>query len=80
MAVTHKRYKFVTVSLPKRPCNGRFAPDAAAKRPLLSRGGLKYPLELLENTLDLTVFQDGGDGRGYRNVCKHLGVELRSDH
>jgi hypothetical protein len=29
MAVTHNRYKFVTVSLPKRPRNGRFRSEAA---------------------------------------------------
>jgi hypothetical protein len=37
MAITYNRYKFVTVSIPKRLRDGRF------------RSGLKYPLELLRN-------------------------------
>jgi hypothetical protein len=32
MAVTHGRYKFVTVSLPKRLRNGRFNSEAAVRR------------------------------------------------
>jgi hypothetical protein len=30
MAVTYKRYDFVTASLSKRLCNGRFASETAA--------------------------------------------------
>jgi hypothetical protein len=32
MAVTHSRYKFVTVSFPKRFRNGRFTPETAVRR------------------------------------------------
>jgi hypothetical protein len=32
MAVTYSRYKFVTVSLPKRFCNGRFNSETAVRR------------------------------------------------
>jgi hypothetical protein len=33
MAVTHNRYKFVTVSLPKRMRDGRFASETAVRCP-----------------------------------------------
>jgi hypothetical protein len=32
MAVAHNRYEFVTVSLPKRPRNGRFISETAVRR------------------------------------------------
>jgi hypothetical protein len=72
MAVTHRRYKFVTVSLPKRFRNGRFASETAAEvqPPPGSRSTKKNPLELLESSLDVIVFQGGDDGRGYRNMYK----------
>jgi hypothetical protein len=38
------------------------------KPPPGSRSGLKYPLGLLKSFIYIIVFQDGGDGRGYRNV------------
>jgi hypothetical protein len=48
MAVPYyNRYKFVTVSIPKRLRNGRFASETAT----WSRSGLKYPLELLESSI-----------------------------
>jgi hypothetical protein len=56
MAVTYSRYKFVTVALPKRLCNGRFTSETAVRRfqkpevkpPPGSRSTKTNPLELLE--------------------------------
>jgi hypothetical protein len=54
MAVTYSRYKFVTVSIPKRFRNDRFTSETAVavselKPPPESRSGLKNPLGLLES-------------------------------
>ena len=43
MAVAYSRYKFVTVSLPKRFRNGRFTSETAVLK--------KNPLELLESSI-----------------------------
>jgi hypothetical protein len=46
------------------------------KPPSGSRSGFKNPLELLERSryrYYIIVFQGGGDGRGYRNMCKIAG-------
>jgi hypothetical protein len=52
MAVTYSRYKFLTVSLPKRLRNGRFTSETAVLfKPPGSKSGLKYPLELLESSI-----------------------------
>ena len=75
MAVAYNRYKFLTVSLPKRLRNGRFTSETAAlKPPPGSRSGLKHPLELLESSIGpyIIVFQCGDDGRGFRNIFKML--------
>jgi hypothetical protein len=67
MAVTHNRYKFVTVSLPKRLRNGRFTSETAPwiqKWFKISVGSMLYALRIT-----IIVFH-GGDERGYRNMCK----------
>jgi hypothetical protein len=75
MAVTYSRYKFITASLPKRSRNGRFTSETAVWRfqkwnRHLDPEVVKNPLELLESSIVYTkVFQGGGDGRGYRNIC-----------
>jgi hypothetical protein len=51
MAVTYKRYKFVTISLMKRSCNGRFASER--QPPPASRSGLK---QSTRTSLDIIVF------------------------
>jgi hypothetical protein len=59
-------YNFVTVPLPQRLQlrlrDGRFTSETATWIQKFS----KNPLGLLEkNSIDMTVFQGGGDGRGY---------------
>ena len=69
MAVICSRYKFVTVSLLKQLRS--LTAVSLLKPPSGSRSGLKYPLRLLESsTVDIIVFKDVCDGRGYRNMCK----------
>jgi hypothetical protein len=65
MAVTYGRYKFVTVSLPKRFRNGRFTSETATwiQKYLKNRWDF-------QKALDRIVFQGGDDGRGYRNMSK----------
>jgi hypothetical protein len=61
----HSRYKFLTVSLPKRFLNGRLTSETATwiqKYFQKSVGASR--------ALDTTVFQGGDDGRGYRNMYK----------
>ena len=75
MAVTHSRYKFITVSILERSHNDRFTSAVSeAKPPPGSRSGIKYPLGLLGssryNIQAGSYFQGGDDGGGYRNVCK----------
>jgi hypothetical protein len=63
MAVAYSRYKFVTVSLPKRFRNGRFTSENAT---WIQKYFKKNPLELLESSrYSIIVFQGGDDGRGY---------------
>jgi hypothetical protein len=56
MAVAYNRYKFVTVSLPKRFRNGRFTSETAT-----------WIQKWFKKSV---VFQGGDDGRGSRNMCK----------
>ena len=65
--------KFLAVSVPKPPCNGRFTSEAATGTVPGSRSGFKNPLELLESSTYIIVFQGRDDGRGYRNLCKIAG-------
>jgi hypothetical protein len=61
MAVAYSRYKFVTISLPKRFPNGRFTSETATWIQ-----NYLTPLELLESSRhyeDVIVFQGGDDGR-----------------
>ena len=84
MAVTYNRYKFVTVSLPKRLRNGRFNSETAVRR-FQKRNRHLDPEALLKIRWAIgtsiaaaaesfrhavIVFPGGGDGRGYRNMCK----------
>jgi hypothetical protein len=58
-------YKFVTVSLLKRyRRNGRFTSETAVRR--FQKRNRHLDTGALD--LDIIVFQDGNDGRGYRNV------------
>jgi hypothetical protein len=50
MAVAHGRYKFVTVSLPKRFRNGRFASETAVRRFQKYNRHLDPDPEVLKNT------------------------------
>jgi hypothetical protein len=65
MAVTYSRYKFVTVSLPKRFRNGRFTSETAT----WIQKYLKNPLVLLESSI-YNSFQGEDNRRGYRNMYK----------
>jgi hypothetical protein len=79
MAVACNRYKFVTVSPPKRLRNGGFNSETTTwiqKRFKISVGTSRklYILYIID-------FQGGGDGRGYRNMCKiPQGANLNEIH
>jgi hypothetical protein len=78
MAATYSRYKFVTVSLPKRFRNGRFNSETAMRR-FQKRNGHLDPKALKKirwgfyKAPDVIVFPGGDDGRGYRNMYKIAG-------
>jgi hypothetical protein len=71
----YNRYKFVTVSLPKRFRNDRFTSETAARRfqkrnyHLDSEVAKKIRWDF-QKALDIIAFQGGDNGRGYRNMCK----------
>jgi hypothetical protein len=62
MVVTCSRYKFITVSLPRRLRNGRFASETATWIPFRLN---------FEKALDIMGFQGGGDGRGYKKYMNY---------
>jgi hypothetical protein len=72
--IIYNRYKIVTVSLPKRLRNGRFTSETTVRRFQKRNGHLdsealkKIPLQLLESSIYIIIFQGGGDGRGYRII------------
>jgi hypothetical protein len=65
MAVTYSRYKFVTVSIPKRLHNGRFTSETAAWTWIQKCFKKPVGTSIIESsTVGIIAFQGGDDGRG----------------